>query len=362
MKVAILHDYLNQLGGAERVLEVLLEIFPEAEVYTILYDKKRVKGKFNSCIKKTSFLDILPVRKFHRFFIPLMPFAAKSICSREKYDLVFSSTAGYAKGFNVKGKFHISYCHTPLRYAWEMDYLSNLPFYSSIKFLLKPFLRFLKHWDKKTSKNVHYFIANSKFIAEKIKNYYKRDAEVIYPPVDEKLFYYEPKPQEPSDEFYLMAGRLLHYKCFALGIGAFNKLGKKLKIVGNGPEFKKLKNIAKNNVEFIPDASDADLREFYNKARALIFPQIEDFGLVAAEAQMCGLPVLAYGAGGALEIITDRKTGLFFHKQTEGAIMDAIEQFEKIDFDKRCISDLAKRFSKQRFKDKIKNAVARVFE
>lgn len=366
MKIAILHDYLNQWGGAERVLEALTELFPEADLYTLFYDEKKLKGKFKSNLKKTSFLNFQFARNHHRLFIPLMPLASSLLKSKEKYDLIISSTAGYAKGFKVGGKYHISYCHTPLRYAWEKKYLEDLPF--QLKFISKifgnPIRNYLKNWDKRAAENIDLCIANSNFIKEKIKAYYGKEAEVIHPPVDEQVFY---KENTPKEDFYLMAGRLIYYKRFDLGIQACERLKKKLKIAGRGPEERKLRirQPADENpepVEFLGDVSDSELRALYNRAQALIFPQVEDFGLVAAEAQMCGLPVIAYNEGGAREIVEDAKTGILFREQTEQGLAEAIQRFENTNFERNEIAASARRFSKQVFKDKINKQCGKYLE
>jgi glycosyltransferase involved in cell wall biosynthesis len=355
VRVAILHDYLNQFGGAERVLQALLEIFPEADLYTLLYDERKTLGLFKENIKKTSFLDRPWIRKRHRAFIPIMPLAAKFLTASGPYDLLISSTAGYAKGINIKAAYHISYCHSPLRYAWEIDYLKNLPFapWPLGEIVVRPIASWLKKWDKHSSLGVNLFIANSRFIAEKIKSYYGREAEVVYPPVDTKKFF--PDFSAGKKDYYLMAGRLLYYKCFDLGIKALSYLKKPLKIVGRGPEEEKLKKIADPKyVEFIPFVKDEELRRLYSSAKAFIFPQIEDFGLVAAEAQACGLPVIAYNRGGAREIIEDKKTGLFFEEQSPESLISAIRDFERLSFDRRYIACRATRFGKERFKSEIK--------
>ncbi len=362
-KVAIFHDYLNQLGGAERVLSVLLEIFPQAHLYTLFYDEEKTKGYFKKWLKRTSFLDFKLVRKHHRLFIPFFSLACFFMKIKEDYDLVISSTAGYAKAFRYKKNnlkpYHIAYCHTPLRYAWEVSYLKNyrfIPFSFFLKdFLILRFLRFLKKWDQRTAQKVNVFIANSYYTAEKIRNYYQRDAVVIYPPVDFSKFYYEPdlKNSEEKD-FYLMVGRVIYYKGFDLTIKAFNHLDLPLKIIGQGPELKKIKKIAKSSlIEFLGELSDEDLRSYYNRAKALIFPQIEDFGLVAAEAQACGLPVIAYRKSGACEIVEENKTGIFIDEQSPAAIEKAVVRLEKMKFNREYISLRARRFDKENFKKKL---------
>ncbi len=358
MRVAILHDYLNQFGGAERVLQVLLEIFPDADLYTLVYDKEKTRGLFEGKVKGTSFLDWPLVRRYHRLFIPFMPLAAASFKQKGDYDLVVSSTAGYAKGFNIKAPYHVSYCHSPLRYAWEIDYMKDLPFAPSgfKTAVAKPIAKLLKRWDRKASAKVNFFIANSAHIAEKVRSYYGREAAIVHPPIADDIFYPEP---EGKRDYYLMAGRLLYYKCFDLGILAFNQLKKPLKIVGRGPELAKLKKIARSPyIEFIEDADDAALRLMYSNAKALIFPQVEDFGLVAAEAQACGTPVIAFDQGGAREIVVHKKTGLLFPNQTPEDIIEAVQAFEGMNFDRRAIAKSALRFSKDNFKRNIADIFA----
>ena len=378
MKVALLHDYLNQLGGGERVLETLIEIFPEAPIYTLLHDPEKTLNRFHDLVQKTSFLDIPFIRKYHRWFIPLMPLAVSSLKLNADYDLIISDTAGYAKGIRVARNpshptshtKHISYIHTPLRYAWEPEYINSKFKIQNSKLrnlILKPLLSALRKWDYKTAQKPDVLIANSQFIADKIKKYYNRKATVIYPPVNTDNFFFEPRTSnlEPRTPYYLAVGRLMHYKRFDLIIEAFANLGLPLKIVGSGPEEKKIKNQSASrrtkikNIEFLGNVSDDKLRGLYNEAQALIFPQVEDFGLVAAEAQACGLPVIAYAAGGALEIIENKKTGIFFQEQTSDAIVTAIKEFENKKFNPSInsglnsraeIAEKAKRFSKERFK------------
>lgn len=359
MRVAILHDYLNQFGGAERVLEVLLEMFPEADLYTLLYDREKTFGIFERNIKKTSFLNSFSlVKRKHRLFIPFMPMASNLLTSKETYDLVISSTAGYAKGFHVKGRYHISYCHSPLRYAWEVDYLKNLPFapWPLKEVVVNPMAKMLRKWDIHASTHVNMFITNSEYIREKVRAYYKREAIVIYPPVNAAIFY--PDPSRNEKEYYLMAGRLLYYKGFDLAIKAFNRLRKPLIIVGNGPEYQKLRSLVRSPlIEFRNSVSDAELRRLYSDAKAFIFPQIEDFGLVAAEAQLCGAPVIAFNQGGGAEIVIHKKNGIHFNEQTPEAIERAVREFETLTFNRKEIAKSAERFTKEQFIKDFKKSV-----
>lgn len=357
MKVAISHDYLNQFGGAERVLSALLEIFPDADLYTLLHDEGKTLHLFGDRVRGTSFLDRPFIRENHRMFIPFMPLACQSVNPDTEYDLVISSTAGYSKGFAVVGNYHLSYCHSPLRYAWERNQMkdfANAP-WPLKQFFAKPIAEGLRRWDKRASRNVNTFVVNSKHIAGKVKSYYGRMARVVYPPVDTTKFYKE--DSDGSDDYYLMVGRMLYYKLFDLGIETFNRLNKPLKIVGSGPEKAVLEKQANGNVEFISGISDDELREVYNNARALVFPQIEDFGLVAAEAHVCGLPVIAYDEGGAREIVEDGKTGLLFSRQDPDTLASAVRDFEEMKFDRRYIADRGRTFSKERFKEGIQRVL-----
>ncbi|MBI2591428.1 MAG: glycosyltransferase [Candidatus Brennerbacteria bacterium] len=367
MRVAIAHDYLNQYGGAERVLEAIMEIFPKAPVYTLLYDEARTLGRFQKYDVRPSFLNRFEAaRNHHRRFIPIFPLAQELMNIGNNFDLLISSSAGFAKGIRCGQTRHISYCHTPLRYAWEPDYLDGYSGFGNplMKILAKPALQALRWWDFRASRKVDVFLANSEFIAKRIKNYYNREADVLYPPVDTKKFYYKVKGQKSKVKgYYLMAGRFLHYKRFDLGIAAFNHLKLPLKIIGAGPEFFNLQKMVKSPfIEFISFVDSATrLRDLYSNASALIFPQIEDFGLVAAEAQACGLPVIAYRGGGAKEIIQEGKTGIFFDRQTPEAIIESVLKFSKIRFRRASISKTAQRFSKENFKAKFKEILKNQF-
>lgn len=354
MRVALVHDYLNQYGGGERVLEALMEIFPEAPIFTLLYDEEKTLGRFRGRVAKTSLLDFPLVWENHRLFIPLMPMAANFLDLGNDYDLIISDSAGYAKGIHYgKNTKHISYIHTPLRYAWEAENYFDGEKGKLLVSAFRPILDYLKNWDYQAGQKPDVLIANSQFIADKIKNYYGREAKVIYPPVDMSKFCYSHIRANESMNYYLAVGRLLHYKRFDLIIDAFAKLDLPLKIVGSGPEQEKLKAQSeklKAKVEFIPFVkSEEELRKLYNDAEALIFPQVEDFGLVAAEAQACGTPVIAYAGGGALEIVKDGKTGIFFNQQTTESLIDAVEKFEKTKFTRSSIARSAKKFSKDNF-------------
>jgi glycosyltransferase involved in cell wall biosynthesis len=355
MKVAIIHDYLNQYGGAERVLEALLKIFPEADIYTLFYSATRTLGRFDAHVRRTSFLDVPFVRKRHRPFIPLMPLAAQTLSLRGAYDLVVSATAGYAKGIRVRATghppFHLSYCYTPLRYAWEYrDYFRN-PVFASV---LAPAFSYLRAWDLRAAQNPDAMLAVSGYIADKIRACYGREADVVHPPVDTKLFF-PGKAADAVGDYYLAAGRLMHYKRFDLVLQAFRHTGLPLKVVGVGPEARALRRMADAlpNVQFLSFVPDAEMRRLYQGARAFIFPHVEDFGLVALEAHACGTPVVAFRSGGVTEIVKDGKTGVFFSEQSTRGLIEAVQRAGKMHWNRAHIARHAQKFSFASFKQGI---------
>lgn len=359
MKVAFVHDYLNQYGGAERVLEAFCELWPEAPIYTLLYDKKKLAGIFGQRRIYTSFLQKIPlVTGHHRPFLFLMPMAIEQL-NLLGYDLVISDSASYAKGVITRpDALHICYCHTPTRYIWDDCHKYARDFYypSWVKRVIPFFLNYLRLWDEAAAGRVDKFIANSQFIAGRIKKYYRREAEVIYPPARLDLF--RPAAAEMGD-YFLAVGRFLPYKKLDLVIEAFNQLGLSLVIVGDGPkaERNRLKNLARRNIKFVGWADDAALNGYYQHCRALIFPQEEDFGIAAVEAMACGRPVIAYKKGGALETVKEGETGIFFEEPTMDSLMAAVKKFEKMAhlFQPVFIRRHSEQFDKEIFKIKIKN-------
>jgi len=356
MRVALVHDYLNQYGGAERVLEAFCEIWPDAPIYTLIYDKDRTGGAFEGRRIKTSFLQKIPfVRSHHRPFMMLMPMAAESF-DLAKYDLVISDSASFAKGVITRPKtLHICYCHTPTRYAWDDShkYIREFGYPSLVTKLIPIFMNYLRVWDEAAAQRPDKFIANSQCVAGRIKKYYGQDSVVINPPVKTDFFYVADK----TDDFFLAAGRFLPYKRFDLIIRAFNKLRWPLKIVGSGPEQKRLQKMAGPTIEFIGQISDEKLRDLYARCRAFIFPQEEDFGIVAVEAMAAGRPVIAFRSGGALEIIKEGETGIFFEEQSVSSLLAALNRFDENNFEPQKIRAAALAFDRRIFKEKIKNFV-----
>ncbi len=366
MRVALVHDYLVEYGGAERVLSALTEIFPYAPIYTLVYDEKLTKGAFADKKIHTSFLQKIPgARSHHRLFPVLMPIAVEQF-DFSRFDLVFSDSGSYAKGIiTPPNVLHICYCHTPMRYAWDdsQKYIKEFKGYSSLIKKFIPFLmNYIRLWDKVSADRPDYFIANSHFVSARIKKYYHRDSEVIHPPVE--ISQLPATSCQPSaKDYFLMVGRLLPYKRFDMAIEAFNRLKLPLKIVGEGPEIKRLKKRANSNIEFLGWLPDAKLTDYYSRARAFIFPQEEDFGIVPLEAMAAGTPVIAFKAGGALETVEENKTGIFFGEESIESLIKAIENFQKREkeFDPIAIHERALKFNKEIFQEKIEKFIKKVY-
>ncbi len=353
MRTAIVYDRVNKWGGAERVLLALHELFPEAPLFTAIYNPKTARWAevFPKVIP--SFLNKI-THTHHELLAPLMPLAFESF-DFNAYDLVISVTSESAKGIITGPKTkHICYMLTPTRYLWsgQSDYFKN-KFLAGIS---SPVVKHLKKWDKIASARPDKIIAISEEVQTRIKKYYNRDSQVIYPPVDTKIFHPSKNPV-PHIPHYLLVSRLVSYKRVDIAIKAFNKLNLPLVIIGTGHEEKKLKKIANKNIKFINNLTDQDLVHYYNNCAALIFPQDEDFGLVAAEAQACGTPVIAFKNGGALDIIKDEKTGLFFESQTPESLIKAVKHFEVLKFDRSIITKHAQRFSKEKFNTEFMKAI-----
>lgn len=361
MRVALVHDYLNQYGGAERVLEAFCEIWPRAPIYTLIYDKKRTGFAFEGKRIKASFLQKVPfIKSHHRPFLMLMPLAIESF-DLAKYDVVISDSASFAKGVITKPEtLHICFCHTPTRYAWDDShkYIREFGYPGFIKKMIPIFMNYLRIWDVSASEMPDQFIANSQFVASRIKKYYNEEATVIPPPVKLSLFNISPK----IENYFLAAARFLPYKRLDLAIEALGRLGWHLRIIGDGPERARLKGIAGPTIEFVGLVSDEKLRELYSHCQAFIFPQEEDFGITAIEAMASGRPVIAYQAGGALEIIKEGISGIFFKEQTVDSLVEALKKFKNYSFEPQKIRQEALRFDKEIFKEKIKEFVENCWE
>ena len=321
MRVAIAHDYLNQYGGAERVLEALHSLYPDAPVFTSIYDAEAMPAHYRQWEIRTSFMQRLPGWRAHfrRYFL-LYPSAFESF-DLSGYDLVISSSSAYAKGvIPAPGAVHVCYCHTPMRFAWRTsDYVAREAI-AGLQGAVLPFaLTYVRLWDAVTSDRVDSFVANSQVVAGRIRRYYRREAEVVPPPVE--LPPYEPRPAADYD---LAGGRLIPYKRIELIVEAFTRLRLPLKIFGDGRDRPRLEAMAGPNVEFLGWVDEAARRELFARCRAFIFPGEEDFGITPLEAMAAGRPVIAYGAGGALETVVDGVTGRFFYEPSAAAVAAAV--------------------------------------
>ncbi len=358
MKVAIVHDWLVVNAGAEKVLKSILEIYPNSDIFSLVdfLDKKSRDEVLNGKYAKTSFIQNLPFAKTHfRNYLPLFPKAIESFDLKD-YNLIISSSWAVAKGIKKdKNQLHISYCHTPIRYAWDLynEYTSNLK--EPKRFLVKQTLKYIREWDLKSSSRVDFFIANSKFVQNRIKKTYNRDSKVIYPPVDiHKFTLYEKK-----EDFYLTASRLVPYKKTKLIVEAFNKMpNRKLVVIGDGEEFKAIEKIAESNITLLGYQKDKVLIDYMQRAKAFIYSAIEDFGIVPIEATACGTPVIALDKGGTKETIIDNLNGIHFKEQTTKDIIEAVERFEKLRFEPQKVSSTAQNFSIIRFKREIKEYIS----
>ncbi len=360
MKIALVHDYLMQDGGAEKVLEALQEAFPEAPTFTLLFDKERVP-QFAGKDIRTSFLERLPWgKKKYQWYLPLMPTATESYDLHE-YDVVISSTSAFAKGVLTReDAVHICYCHTPTRYLWtdSKSYIAELRLPGFVKALLLPLMTWLRVWDHTAAHRVDKFVANSKTVRQRIKKFYGRPADVIHPPVDIERF----RPTGAERKAFLAGGRLVPYKRIDLVIEAANRTGLPLVVFGTGPEEATLKAQAKSNVTFVGKVSDERLAELYASSVAFIHPQEEDFGITPVEAMAAGTPVIAYKKGGATETVVDGVTGLFFDEPSWEALADAMIRFRTDRFDVATIRKHAEAFSRERFIKEIREYVDRAVE
>lgn len=356
MKIALVHDYLVQYGGAERVLEAFAELFPYAPIYTLIHDKEAMHGAFEGKRIRTSFLQGMPLaRRNHRLFPPLMPLAIEQF-DFSPYDIVLSDSSSYAKGIITRPEtLHICYMHTPMRYAWDdcQKYTEDFGFPSFVKRLVPFFMNPIRIWDKASADRVDRFIANSQFVAKRIRKYYRQDSLVIHPPVNTDRFFVA-KPEDRKD-YFLMVGRLIAYKRHDIAIEAFNRLKLPLKIIGRGPEYDRLKRIAGPTVEFLGRVPEEDLPKYYAECRGFIFPQEEDFGIVAMEAFASGRPLIAYRGGDIVEHMEEGKTGVFFGEQSAGAIIEAVRTFRDNAYDPEYIRSRALPFDKERFKATMKD-------
>lgn len=358
MRVALVHDWLNGMRGGEKVLEAFCELFPDADIYTLIWLKGRVSKKIESHRITVSALQKFPLAENkYRYYLPLMP----SIIERfdlSEYDLVISSSHCVAKGVKTgKKTTHVCYCYTPMRYIWDQytEYFNPERAGIFTRILMSIARPYLQKWDVKSSQGVTHFITLSEHIKRKIAAHYNRDSTVIYPPVDVENY-----PQNREENYFLIVSALVPYKRVDIAIRAFNELGYNLKIIGTGPDESRLKAMASPNIEFLGWLQDAEIKDYYAGCRAFIFPQEEDFGITAVEAQAAGKPVIAFAKGGALETVIDGRTGIYFNEPTHKSIFEAVKRFEKINFSFEELRKNASRFSTARFKNEILHFIDKI--
>ena len=355
MRVAIIHDWFDTPGGAENVIEKLLEIYPEADLFSLVdffsepNREKYLKGKS----VKTSFIQKLPfARNKFRNYLPFFPLAIEQF-NLDGYDLVISSSHAVAKGvLTGPGQIHICYQYSPIRYAWDMyhTYFKEHNITGIKALVLRKVLHKIRMWDVISSNRVDHFIAISTLIEDRIQKYYRRDSNIIFPPVNTDTFICYSK----KEEFYFTAARLVPYKKVRLIVEAFNENGRPLKVAGSGEQYEEIKQMAKDNIEILGYCNDHEMIDYMQKSKAFVYAAFEDFGIVPVEAMACGTPVIAYGKGGITDTVKDGQTGVLFENQTIESLNDAIIKFETISFDPKEISEHAKYFSSKRFQKEFK--------
>lgn len=375
LKVALVHDFLNQYGGAERVLLALHELYPEAPIYTLLYDPKKMRGKFAKADVRPSFLQRFPkfLKRRHKYMLPFMPTAPETFNLRD-YDLVISSSGAWSKGIIVKPKtIHICYCHSPMRFAWDWNekYLGEQGLGKGRKIFARLMLNYVRMWDKAAADRPDFFIANSCATQTRIKKYYGRESEVVYPPVEVGSVEVGPRTHEGSGptsthDFFLIVSRLSPYKKIEIAVEAMNKLNLPLVVIGEGePKYVKyLKSIAGSKTKFLGWKSDEETKKYFASCRAFIFPGEDDFGIAPVEAMSFGKPVIALRRGGATETVVEGETGEFFDEPAIEVLADAVRRFQENEknYDPVKIRAQAEKFSKEKFVENIERVIGEIWE
>jgi glycosyltransferase involved in cell wall biosynthesis len=360
LRVALVHDWLTGMRGGERVLEVLCELFPAADVHTLLFVPGSVSSTIERRVVRTSIVQRLPgAARLYRHYLPLFPFAIEQF-DLDRYDLIVSSSHCAAKAVVAPGRArHLCYCHSPMRYAWDQfdAYFGEERIGRTATLLLRRYMRRLARWDAETSSRVGAFVANSRYVAARIRRYYNRVASVVHPPVDTDFF--TPDGRPPGD-YFLVVSALVPYKRLDLAIAAAEAARRPLKIVGRGPErgrLQRLADVTTTRIEFLGNRTNEEIRDLYRGATAVLMPGEEDFGMVPVEAQACGRPVVALARGGALETIVDGKTGVLVQEPSVSAFAGALENAASRTWDVAAVRAHALQFSRQPFVDGILKAV-----
>jgi glycosyltransferase involved in cell wall biosynthesis len=373
LKIALAHDWLNQLGGAEYVLEEMVDLYPNAPIYTTIYGPELMPAAFHSWDIRPTWLNRAPaILRHHQPYLPLYPSAVASM-DLGGYDVILSNKSGFIHGLpHAPQQLHICYCLAPTRYVWDFEsYAAREGFGHWLGVAARPLIKRLRRWDfeaaqapatnlatapartpNRLEQGVHYFIAISKDIQKRIRKYYQRDSTIIYPPVNTDRF--QPVDGQPRGDYYLVVARLIPYKRIDLAVAAFTRLGKRLIVVGAGRDRAQLESMAGPTIEFKGRLPQQHVVELVANCRAFLFPGFEDFGIAPVEAQAAGRPVIAFARGGALDTVLDAKTGLLFREQSVEALVETVEQFERMSFDPAAARENALRFSRERFRQELK--------
>lgn len=357
LKIAIVHDYLNQAGGAERVVGVLHRMFPDAPIYTTIVDRGKLLPELRDAVIHTTFMQRIPgILKRFKMFFWLYPMAVRTMDVRG-YDLILSSSSAYAKGVRKgRGSAHLCYCHTPMRFAWDFEsYMEGVSIPKWAKAGAKLLTYPLRLWDRGNTRGVDILVANSTVVQSRIKKLYGVSAPIIFPPVDVGRF--EVADAAPDDNF-LIVSRLVSYKRIDLAVEACTRLGRKLIVIGEGPDRKRLESLAGPSVSILGRRSDEEVTAHMKRCKAFLFPGIEDFGITPLEANACGRPVIAYGEGGALDTVVPNVTGMFFLKQSPEALMQTIQSFEQRQWDSRLIRKHAESFREDVFVRQLRESIS----
>ena len=358
MRIAVVHDYFTQLGGAEKVAEEMFQMFPSASLFSTVAFRDQMPERLRNLKVKTSWMQSLPgIRRYYRLYFLLYPFAASSL-DLSNYDLVLSSSSGYVKGVAAaRDAMHVCYCHTPMRWVWNFDgYSKRESMSATMKVALQGMTTLLRQWDIGASRQPDHFIANSKVVAERIQRAYGRTAEVIHPPIDVDRF----QTADDVGDYYMVLSRMVSYKRLDLAIEACTRLKRNLVVVGTGPQRAALESSAGPTVRFAGRLPDREVAHLAARCRALLFPGEEDFGMAPLEVAAAGRPTIAYRAGGATETVLDGETGVFFDEQSPESLMEAIEKFERIDWSSTTIRRHAEQFTVPVFRSRLARFLERV--
>lgn len=361
MKLVLVHDWLNQIGGAEDVLEILVDMYPDSPIYTSIYWREKMPSHWQDWDLHTLWIDHLPfIHQKHQAYLLFYPLAWRGL-NLSNYDIVLTNKSGFCHGLKIgPATLHICYCLAPTRYVWQYDaYMQRENVPKPIRLALRPIMQFLKRWDYQAAQRVHHFIAISTDIQQRIKQFYHRDSEIIFPPVEAAERF---EPVSKPDDYFLSLGRLVPYKRVDLIVEACTRLNLPLKVAGRGRDLERLQAMAGPTVEFLGYVSDDDLPDLFAHAKAFIFPGLEDFGITPVQSQAAGRPVIAYKGGGALDTVIEGKTGAFFDEQTVESLMQVLQVFDANDYNPSDCREHALKFDTSIFKQQLSSTIDRAWE